>query len=616
MTNKHFVFSSFLLAFFSFKAIAQIGIGTTHPHPSAILDIESSNKGFLLPRLTENQRNNINSPISGLMIFNTDDSCINFYSVDQWVNPCASGNSNGGASGGSSNLPANFILQANNTIYISSVYDENYFPYTPPVSVATTNQLAPDGNPEAKIIDYQGVLTTTGLTIKFPYLVFGSSDISMDTIQQTKTIDVAYIEGGGSSVNVELEIPGGTFSPGSGFINGTLKAIGSNLNAKKLDINAGMGTDLGVLISEFIIPSSSTGDTDTIQLKIVPSIPDRNFGNGTHDFVYMPVQAEDGNLWLTNNLGAEYADINSTGFAIGNKATSSNDEKSYGSKFQWGRPADGHELMSYTSSTSGSRANSGTTNTLSTTSTPVHNQFITNRSFPYDWLTPQDNTLWDGKDAPNNPCPDGFRLPTNTEWSNYNNVSGVNTSAQALSSKLAISSAGYTNENGDANSSVGSIGFYWAGNSSVIDGAPPYNKALSTFYDVGFSNGSANNNVFGYSVRCIQNETNISSTSEGTAVISSINDCNVASTGTLTVGQQAPAGVTQTINVTTSKAGTYFIYAFNNGIQFFANGILNLGSQDVVLTAVSNAFMIPQTSGTTTFSLNVPSSCSFDRIVN
>lgn len=50
---------------------AQVGIGTTEPDASAILDLASEGKGLLMPRLTTLQRNAIVLPAKGLMIYNT-----------------------------------------------------------------------------------------------------------------------------------------------------------------------------------------------------------------------------------------------------------------------------------------------------------------------------------------------------------------------------------------------------------------------------------------------------------------------------------------------------------------------------------------------------------------
>jgi uncharacterized protein (TIGR02145 family) len=49
-----------------------VGIGTTNPHPSAELDVQSTQRGFLPPRMTFAQRNAISNPAQGLLIYCTD----------------------------------------------------------------------------------------------------------------------------------------------------------------------------------------------------------------------------------------------------------------------------------------------------------------------------------------------------------------------------------------------------------------------------------------------------------------------------------------------------------------------------------------------------------------
>ena len=49
----------------------QVGIGTQTPHSSSILELNSTSKGLLLPRLTVDQRDAISSPTEGLLIYNT-----------------------------------------------------------------------------------------------------------------------------------------------------------------------------------------------------------------------------------------------------------------------------------------------------------------------------------------------------------------------------------------------------------------------------------------------------------------------------------------------------------------------------------------------------------------
>ncbi|MBK9735085.1 MAG: hypothetical protein IPO92_09030 [Saprospiraceae bacterium] len=77
------------LIFCEFLSLAQsVGIGTTLPENSAILDLSSTSKGFLLPRMTTVQRDLIPSPTQGLKIFNTDDRCEDTYDGSKWAKNC------------------------------------------------------------------------------------------------------------------------------------------------------------------------------------------------------------------------------------------------------------------------------------------------------------------------------------------------------------------------------------------------------------------------------------------------------------------------------------------------------------------------------------------------
>ncbi|PHS09780.1 MAG: hypothetical protein COA88_04200 [Kordia sp.] len=74
MKNLVYIF----ITLFFFQLNAQIGIGTTNPDASSILDINSTTKGVLMPRLTNTQRNAIATPANGLVIFNTDNNQLEY----------------------------------------------------------------------------------------------------------------------------------------------------------------------------------------------------------------------------------------------------------------------------------------------------------------------------------------------------------------------------------------------------------------------------------------------------------------------------------------------------------------------------------------------------------
>jgi uncharacterized protein (TIGR02145 family) len=74
----------------SFTSIAQVGIGTTMPHASAALEVDSNTSGLLPPRMTTAQRDLINSgtPAEGLTIYNTDTKCLELYNGTDWISVC------------------------------------------------------------------------------------------------------------------------------------------------------------------------------------------------------------------------------------------------------------------------------------------------------------------------------------------------------------------------------------------------------------------------------------------------------------------------------------------------------------------------------------------------
>ena len=88
MKNIFFVF----LLFLSTLSFSQVGIGTTSPDASSVLDITATDAGLLVPRLTTTQRDALSSPATGLLIFNTttksfqynfgDGSSVDWYSLD------------------------------------------------------------------------------------------------------------------------------------------------------------------------------------------------------------------------------------------------------------------------------------------------------------------------------------------------------------------------------------------------------------------------------------------------------------------------------------------------------------------------------------------------------
>lgn len=199
-----------------------------------------------------------------------------------------------------------------------------------------------------------------------------------------------------------------------------------------------------------------------------PSSPDWPIDNSTQ---VVEVTSTTGKIWMDRNLGAT------------NVATNVQNESAYGHLYQWGRSADGHQIRTST-----------TTTTVSTVLVPEHGNFISGNS---NWLNTINNSLWQGVDGENNPCPLGFRLPTSAEW-DAERVSWTSSNANAAFASVLKLTVGGRREHGTGNLfSVNNSGYYW---SSTIDGdfAQVLNITSSLAQIVPFVRARA------YSVRCIK----------------------------------------------------------------------------------------------------------------
>jgi uncharacterized protein (TIGR02145 family) len=186
--------------------------------------------------------------------------------------------------------------------------------------------------------------------------------------------------------------------------------------------------------------------------------------------VYNPVTGE---IWMDRNLGASRV------------ATSSKDMESYGDLYQWGRNTDGHE-----------KRTSFKTSALSNNDLTGHGNFVV-LSSGYNWRNPQNDNLWQGLNGTNNPCPEGFRIPTSAEWEAERNSWSSNNSTGAYSSPLKLTVAGvrFASDGNIDNSNFS--GMYW---SSTLSGS--FVQCLSFFSSyASISNGVRSG---GCSVRCIK----------------------------------------------------------------------------------------------------------------
>ena len=182
-----------------------------------------------------------------------------------------------------------------------------------------------------------------------------------------------------------------------------------------------------------------------------------------------------GKIWMDRNLGASQV------------ATSSIDAASYGDLYQWGRGADGHQSRT-----------SGTTTSLSSSSQPGNGSFIVPSNLPYDWLSLQNNALWQGVNGVNNPCPAGYRIPTEAEWEAERLSWTSQNAAGAWASPLKLPLAGFRSASGMLYNL--NFGYYWSSSVNTVNNI--FVKLL--FFEANSSFISSDFHAAGFSVRCIK----------------------------------------------------------------------------------------------------------------
>jgi uncharacterized protein (TIGR02145 family) len=186
-----------------------------------------------------------------------------------------------------------------------------------------------------------------------------------------------------------------------------------------------------------------------------------------------------GQCWKDRNLGASRV------------AESSTDTLAYGDLYQWGRPRDGHQLR-----------DSVVMDSSSSYDDPAHDKFLIVDVEPFDWRVPQNDNLWQGLGGINNPCSQGFRLPTATELELEMQSWGSNDAAGAFGSPLNLVVAGDRARINGALENADEQGWYW---SSTVDSISLNNNAINLFIYTSNNAGiSSNVRIYGFSVRCIK----------------------------------------------------------------------------------------------------------------
>ena len=227
-----------------------------------------------------------------------------------------------------------------------------------------------------------------------------------------------------------------------------------------------------------------TGANNTLAL--APRIDIKSIPTTHTDWTYNDVTYGT-QTWMDRNLGARRV------------ATALNDVLSYGNHYQWGRPADGHEITVWKGDdqTTGRGFYEATAlEALATNDTPGHPNFIRTIASPYDWRSGNNNNRW--ATANQGPCPAGYHVPTNTEWDTADTFGAWNNNTDTYNSALKLPSAGFRNSSNGLLDSQDTFGGYW---SSAVSGNYAH---YMRFYSTAASTNSSNR-ANGFPVRCLKN---------------------------------------------------------------------------------------------------------------
>ncbi len=494
---KALLVGAFIFGASSLATAQNIGINSTGatPDASAALDVSASDKGMLVPRVAltgTNDATTIATPATSLLVYNTataGDVTPGYYYFDGaiWQRMVS------GASVGTDdqNITGSSLSGTNLTIGIEG---------------GTSQVVNLAGLQDGTGTDSQ-TLNLTGSTLSISggnsvTLTDNVNDADADVTNEIQSLSI-------SGSTVSLSNGGGSVAIPSSADNLGNHTATQNLNLATSKL-VGNGGSTGILIQSdghtrvenlpqytqstdtLLVVADNLGNLHNISLDSLAAILIRDYGvQGVPDLadsypsgavfcVSGPTVIVDvtnpstGKTWMDRNLGASQV------------ATSSTDAAASGDLYQWGRPTDGHQCRT-----------SNTTATNATTDTPGHGDFILEGSSPFDWRVPQNDNLWQGVNGVNNPCPSGYRIPTEAELNAERLSWNTNNSAGAFGSPLKFPVAGYRNLSNGTLYGVGTDGYYWSSTVSGTDARTLYINSSTASMD---SYARAE----GFSVRCIK----------------------------------------------------------------------------------------------------------------
>lgn len=309
--------------------------------------------------------------------------------------------------------------------------------------------------------------------------------LSKSNFPQVFTLSAEFVDFSSALFKAQVLDNGQTTVTQSGIIWGTsIPTISSATANGTILTRSGSGTITGSITLNTLSPVPSSLVTYYIQAYAI-NAAGTTYGD-VITYEHGSVKSPTGKTWLAYNLGASKI------------PTTINDADGLGSYYQWGRGSDDHEIFR--------PLPSATTQTLSTTTSPNNGgAFILGQNNPEikaqtdlwgkttqtyaDWLITRNEQLWQGVNGTNNPCPNGYRLPTIEEFQNEVSYFSPSNSTGAFASILKLTTNGLRSNN-SGNIQSATRGNYWTSNTYFrlnVSNQPAYYLGRPVFI---FSTGS------------------------------------------------------------------------------------------------------------------------------